>query len=158
MAKKAKTDTKGELESLTKTLLDLVGIDAQVNVEKIKDPEESLHLTIDAKDESGLLIGSHGTTLSALESFLAISLKQKTGEWVRVVLDIGDWRKNHEEYLTNLAEAAAHRARATSEPQHLYNLSPSQRRIIHVYLQGEKDITTESEGEGENRYLVVKKA
>jgi spoIIIJ-associated protein len=38
----------------------------------------------------------------------------------------------------------------------LYNLSPSQRRIVHMALADEEGIETTSEGEGAGRYLVVK--
>jgi len=60
--------------------------------------------------------------------------------------------------LKNLAEQTAQRAIETSEPQNLYNLNPSQRRVIHMYLSENDDIVTESEGEGYERYLVIKKA
>jgi spoIIIJ-associated protein len=87
-----------------------------------------------------------------------MALKQQTGEWVRIVVDIGDWRQKHESHLASLAQAAAERAKATGEPQPLYNLTPSQRRVVHLALVGRDDVATESQGEGASRYLVVKPA
>lgn len=157
MTKNAPTATA--VKKLAQELLNLLNLSATVTVHKVKneDPSEpAFHLEIDSPEESGLLIGSHGTTLNALQSFLALALKQQTGHWARITLDVGQWRARHEQYLSDLALQAAERARHTGEPQPLYNLKPAQRRIVHLALSHEKDISTESFGEGENRYLVVK--
>lgn len=148
-----------DVKSLLEELMKLIGIEAQVNVnieEKKSDEEQTtVYATVDAKEEAGLLIGGRGATLHAIQAFVAMAMKQKHGEWVRVVVDIGDWRQKHEEYLTSLANQAAERARQTGEAQYLYNLSPNQRRVIHLALSREGGIETQSEGEGENRYLKV---
>jgi spoIIIJ-associated protein len=82
--------------------------------------------------------------------------RQENGEWKRISVNVGDWREKQEEYLSEMAKVTAERAKQTGEPQNLYNLSPSQRRIIHIALSEDKEIETESVGEGEERYLVVK--
>lgn len=149
-----------ELKKITTELFSLLSIDASIEVteDTAEDAQKVYLVTIDAPREAGLLIGAHGSTLHAIQSFLAMALKQKTGEWVRVVVDIGDWRQKHEEHLTALAKQTAERAKATGEAQQLYNLTPSQRRIVHMALSQEEGITTESEGEGAARYLVVRPA
>ena len=81
--------------------------------------------------------------------------RQKLEGWVRVLVNVGDWRQKQEEQLTALATSAAERARETKEAQLLYNLNPSQRRVVHMALGNEKDLTTESQGEGKDRHLVV---
>lgn len=145
------------LKSLAEELLSKVGIEGSVNVSEDQSAGEKTYLvTVDSPKEAGLLIGSHGSTLQAIQSFLALATKQSTGEWVRVVVDIGDWRQKHEEHLESLAKQTAERAKATGAAQHLYNLSPSQRRVVHMALAKESGIETQSEGEGEARYLVVK--
>lgn len=151
--------TASSVKKLATQLLDLLGLSCSLDVKKIKSDDSSepaFHLEIDSPEESGLLIGSHGATLNAIQSFLALALKQQTGSWARITLDVGQWRVRHEQYLAELALQAADRARHTGEPQPLYNLKPAQRRIVHLALSHEKDISTESFGEGENRYLVVK--
>lgn len=150
-----------EVIKLVERLLSLIGIDGKVEatLEEEKGEEgiqKTLNISVDAQEEAGLLIGSRGATLHSIQSFLAMALKQKTGEWVRIVLDVGDWRQKHEDYLEGLAVQAAERVRVTGEPQYLYNLTPSQRRVIHMALGKEEGISTESEGEGDERYLVVR--
>lgn len=152
----AKTIEK-QVHELASSLFELLGINATFELTTASDDTgDIVTIEITADTEAGLLIGNHGSTLHAIESFLSLALRQQTGEWVRIVADIGQWRQKHEEYLTGLAEQAAHRAKETGEPQHLYNLTPAQRRVIHTALSALDGISTESLGEGDDRYLVIK--
>jgi spoIIIJ-associated protein len=146
-----------DIKNIADELFSLLGIEAEIDVEKEdQEGQEVFMVEVKAPSEAGLLIGAHGSTLHAIQSFLAMAVKQKTGDWVRVVVDIGDWRQKHEEHLSSLAKATAERAKSTGEAQQLYNLTPAQRRIVHMALSKEEGIVTESEGEGASRYLVVK--
>jgi spoIIIJ-associated protein len=117
---------------------------------------ESFVVNIDAGDETGLLIGKKGETLLSVQTILGFLLKQKVGEWNRILVNVGDYREKEEGYLKDLAASTAQRAKETGEPQNLYNLKAWQRRVIHMVLAEDKEISTESEGEGEDRYLVIK--
>ncbi len=157
-----------QVKEITNELLNLIGIEAEVVVREeglstqsgegedlSAQAEKAVNVIISA-DESGLLIGSHGSTLQAIQSFLALALRQQEGSWVRVIVDIGDWREKQKENLVSLGKQAAQRAKQTGEPQYLYNLTPAQRREIHVSLKEDNEIETESEGEGADRYLIIK--
>lgn len=126
---------------------------AEVSYDK---ENEAFNVNVDAGDETGLLIGKKGETLLGIQTILGFLLKQKTGEWSRVLMNVGDYREKEESYLKDLAATTAQRAKDTGEPQNLYNLKSWQRRIVHMALSEDKDIMTESEGEGEERYLIVK--
>jgi len=84
-------------------------------------------------------------------------VKRKLGEWVRLILNVGDWREREEIHLKELASQTAARAKETQEPQALYNLTPAQRRVIHLFLSADPEIETESQGEGKERFLTVRK-
>src|SRR3990167_9506449 len=116
----AKKNLKKITEELVNELLIKLVVDAkaEVLVEETKEEKTAL-IKINSTEDIGLLIGKHGDTLASLEKFVAISLKQATGEWVRVSLEIGDWKEKQVERLRELAEQAASRAVATGEPQHL---------------------------------------
>ncbi len=156
----AKKETNQKIiKDLLENLLDLLSIQCEFEIEKIDSDsdEESYSVKIETKNQDeGLLIGTHGANLQALESFMNLAVRQQKGEWVRVNLEIGDWRKKQKDSLVSLGEQAAKRAKETGEPQFLYNLTPQQRREIHVSLKENDEIETYSEGEGENRYLVIK--
>ena len=143
------------LKELAGELLSLMETKATAEISYDKANECYL-VNISGADETGLLIGKKGETLLSLQTILGILLKQKTGEWERVTVNVGDYLEKEEEYLKNLAESAAARAKETGEPQSLYNLKPNQRRIVHLSLSEDKNITTESLGEGEERYLIIK--
>jgi spoIIIJ-associated protein len=81
--------------------------------------------------------------------------KQETGEWEKVVVNVGDYRQKEEEYLEGLATTTSQRAVETGTPQNLYNLKAWQRRVIHMALAENKDVVTTSEGEGEDRFLII---
>ncbi|MEJ2347654.1 MAG: KH domain-containing protein [Patescibacteria group bacterium] len=158
-AEKSKTTISKKSITLAQKLIDqmlsLMGTKAKAIAQEDKE-NEAIRIDIDAGEETGLLIGKHGETLDAMQLLLGMMMRQKQEDWVRIILNVGDWREKQEEHLKDLAFQAADRARETGEPQNLFNLSSSQRRIIHLALGSEKDIETESAGEGKERYLIVK--
>lgn len=144
---------KEEIKKVAEELLSLLGVEATVSVDKA---DESYSVGIDPKGEAGLLIGKQGETLHAIEMFLAMAMKSAKDEWIRIVVNIGDYREKQEDYLNGLAEQSALKAIETGEPQYLYNLTPTQRRAIHMHLSENSEVETLSEGEGRERFLVVK--
>ena len=66
-----------------------------------------------------------------------------------------DWREKESARLQDMADSVAERAVQSGEEQPVYNLTPAQRREIHLKLAERDDVTTESKGEGRERYLVV---
>lgn len=143
------------LKELTDELLSMMSTHttAEIAVDKTN---ECYTVNINGGDETGLLIGKKGETLLSIQTILGVLLKGKTGEWERITVNVGDYLEKEEEYLKNLAVSAASRAKETGEPQSLYNLKSNQRRIIHMVLAEDGGVVTESVGEGEERYLVVK--
>ena len=144
-----------DLKKLAADLLRLMSVEAGLEVSFDKDQDAFL-VNIDAGEATGLLIGRKGETLASLQTILGVMLKQNVGEWKRVIINVGDYREKEEDYLKNLAVSAAGRAKETGEPQSLYNLKAWQRRVIHMFLSDDPGIMTESVGEGEERYLVIK--
>jgi spoIIIJ-associated protein len=142
-------------EKMANDLLSLMGTKAQVKASEDKK-NEAVRIDIETEEETGLLIGRHGETIEAIQSVLGMMLKKKTGDWMRIVVDVGGWREKQEERLRDLATQTAERAKETGEGQPLYNLSPAQRRIIHITLADNPDIETESAGEDEERYLIIR--
>ena len=145
------TDT---LKNTAEKLLSLMSVSAKIEVTYDKK-DEVFVVDIDAGETTGLLIGKRGETLLSIQNILGVLYKQETGEWAKIVVNVGDYRQKEEEYLKSLAENTAQRAVETGNPQNLYNLKAWQRRVIHMFLTDNKDVATTSEGEGEDRYLIV---
>jgi len=155
------TKTEKEKESavklvkeLVEQLLTLMGSRAKPAVKEDKE-NDALVVDIQTEEEAGLLIGNRGRTLSHIQTVLGMMVRQKTGSWKRIIVNVADWREREERRLNELALQTAERVKVTGEPQPLYNLTPSQRRVIHLALAGNSEIQTESHGEGGERYLLV---
>lgn len=141
-----------DIEKKANKLIELLGSKAKV---KVEENEDSFFVNLEADKETGLLIGRHGETINSIQAILSLSLRETLGE-KKVFVNVGDWREKQEEKLSEMAEQIYQRVVDTKEAQPIYNLSSSQRRIIHMTLSEKKDVETESTGEGENRYLLVK--
>ncbi len=114
-----------------------------------------IDLDIELK-EPQILIGSEGQTLFELQRLLRIILNKKLGKFFYLKLDINNYKKKKIEYLKNLAKDIADEVSLTKEKKILSPMPAYQRRIIHMELAQRQDIITESRGDGENRYIVVK--
>ena len=147
-------DNQKIIEGNIEKLLSLMGVSAKTNV-SFDETGKTFVVDIEAGDSTGLLIGKRGETLLSIQTILSVLYKQETGEWGKIVVNVGDYRQKEEEYLNNLATSAAQRAIETGTPQNLYNLKPWQRRVIHLSLSEDKSVETISEGEGEDRHLVI---
>lgn len=137
----------------TETLLKKAGIDATVEV---KEADDGFNVHVDAA-ENALLIGKHGNTLSSLELVLSLIVAKKTGEFQRIILEVGGYREAREDYLIDLAERLREEVIATGSEKQVRGLKPWERRIIHMHLGENPDVATESEGEERDRILVIKK-
>src|SRR3989344_6706048 len=142
---------KDKTQEAASKLLELIGIESSVDVEETDD---SINVTVNTED-TGLLIGRHGETISALELVLNQIVNREQTEWKRVVVDTGGYKQKQEEKLRELALNTAQKVKETGTPYSLYDLTSSQRSIIHTILSEDLEIITESEGEGRERKLVV---
>lgn len=150
-----KKNTQKIIKDTAAELLEKVGLKfGSIDVEENKDLQ-SFRLTINV-EQPGLLIGRRGETLDSFQSILTLILRNKTGDWLKVVVDVEGWRQKQEEHLRILAQQTAQKVIETGQEQALYNLSPYQRRVVHMELADNKQVKTESFGEGRERYLVVK--
>lgn len=143
-----------KIKKIAEELLNLAGVSSQIDIIDLGD--KTYQININAEDETGLLIGFRGENINAIQTVVSLILKGQTGEWYRIIVNVGDYREKQEDKLKDLAAQAADRAVETKEPQPIYNLNASQRRIVHMFLSDRKDIVTESEGVEPERYLVVK--
>jgi spoIIIJ-associated protein len=143
-----------EIKDLTEKLLDLAGVSAEIEVVDLG--ESTYEVNLSTEDETGLLIGFRGENINAIQTVLGIMLKGQTGEWYRLVVNVGDYREKQEEKLKELATQSADRAIETKEPQPIYNLTAGQRRTVHMHLANRNDVMTESSGIEPERYLVIK--
>ena len=141
---------KKYLEGILKAL----GIGYQIEARSING-EEQIYYMIDSYENS-LLIGVKGKTLEALQILLRNLISTYSKDHVITSLDVDGYKSNRARQLEILATKTAKEVVKTKVAVKLQPMNSYERRIIHEKLSDWRDVYTESEGEGENRAIVVK--
>jgi spoIIIJ-associated protein len=141
-----------EIEKLVEKFFALLEIEGTFVLE---EQDDILEVAMDTKD-TGIVIGYHGEVLESLQLILSLAIAKKLGRFVRVSIEVDSYKKNRTEYLHNLAQQVKEKALTENKEQVLSSLKSWERRIIHLYLQSDEQVTSESEGEGKDRVLVIK--
>jgi spoIIIJ-associated protein len=132
-------------------ILDRMGIEAEVSA---FDDGERIFLDAHGA-ESGLIIGKKGATLDALQYVVNRIISKKPNDGPGVVVDAEGYRGRREDSLVDLANRLADKAIKTGRPVPVEPMNPHDRRIVHVTLKEHPGVTTESDGEGLFRRVVI---
>ncbi len=100
-------------------------------------------------------IGKRGTTLRSIQFLFNLMLTKQLGEHDLVVVDIGGYRQRREELLTGMARRLADLVRENGKAITLEAMPPHERRIIHLTLAEDDDVSTHSTGTGDERRVVI---
>ena len=139
------------LEALDKLTMPIVGETEKL----IEISEERVRAQINSAENSGLLIGRDGQTLSALQYLVSCIASRRLNASIRVQIDAGDYRERQEEKLRELALNLAEKVKSGLRPQSTRPLSAYHRRIIHVTLRDDPDVQTHSKGEGGLKRVII---
>ena len=146
-AEEAAAKGKAFLQEVLKNM----GID--VVIEKmIKSDKILLHLH---GKNLGILIGKHGQTLDALQYLTNLTTNQGENARYFIMLDVENYRHRREETLKQLAHRLANRVKQNGESVTLEPMNGYERKIIHVALQNDSEVRTESEGKDPYRHVVI---
>jgi len=107
-------------------------------------------------NNSGMVIGYHGEILESLQLILSLIIAKKIGRFVRISLEVDNYKKNRTEWLKNLTLQAKERALLENQEIPLSGLKSWERRVVHLMLQEDNEVMSESTGEGRDRVLVIK--
>lgn len=152
MDQKLKAKELKGVEEVIKKLFSLLEIEGTF---QLASNEETLDILIET-DDTGIVIGYHGEVLESLQLILSLIIAKKLGRFVRISIEIDGYKKNRTEYLEKLAEQMKEKVLAEDREQVLMNLKSWERRVIHMYLQNDDKVVSESSGEGKERVLIIK--
>jgi spoIIIJ-associated protein len=113
-----------------------------------------IYLSVTAPDASQLRVLSKPETVAALQELTRIAVQTRTGEFSRLILDIGGSRDARAEELRALVQTAIERIEAGAATAALPPMSSYERKIVHD-LVAEQGYASESEGEGRDRHTVI---
>ena len=140
------------VEALIEKLFSLLEIDGTFVVD---EHDGVLEVVMETKD-TGMIIGYHGEILDSLQLVVSLAVAKKLGRFVRISIDVDGYKKNRGDYLEQLAIQIKDKALAENKEQVLLSLKSWERRIIHLFLQNDEQVVSESSGEGKDRVLIVR--
>jgi spoIIIJ-associated protein len=139
-------------------LLQRMGIDAEVKAwwGNIVPPGRIRPLHVDVRgDDLSILIGRRGETLSALQYITRLIVGKELKRPVSVVIDVEGYRARREQQLRRLARRMARQTLETGRTTSLEPMPANERRIIHIELRDDPNVTTQSVGEGDRRKVTI---
>ena len=150
-------EVRQQLEEVTSEVLGrLIGnMQVQVDAYVLDDLRDgSLVFEIEGED-AGLLIGRRGDTLRDLQSIVRLLVGRRLQRRPNIIIDVEQYQDRRRNRLQDLAERAARHATRAGE-ERMEPMSSDERRLIHLALAEHPNVVTESEGEGDERHVVVK--
>ncbi len=148
-------------KEIVRELLEQMGIEAEVvavdNPSTMAlDSDDPPTIFIDVLGQDlGMLIGRRGDHLSQLQYLVNLIANRRLDTWTRVVMDVEGYRTRREESLVGLAERIGRQVSRSGRPIVLEPMPPNERRIVHLTLRANPDVSTESTGEGNLRRVTV---
>ena len=140
-----------KIQDFLQNVLNKMGLDCTVELSEVDD---AIALNIVGEDASHA-IGYRGETLDALQYLCSLLLNGKHEGFKRVNLDAEGYRAKREKALQKLARNLESKVRRTGREHKLEPMNPYERRVIHTTLQGSQYVTTQSEGQGAARHVVI---
>ncbi|MCY4036037.1 MAG: Jag N-terminal domain-containing protein [bacterium] len=136
-------------------LLDAFELDAEVSAERVDD--ETVEMRVENVQGVGLLIGSKGNTLRAVED-LSRMLVQRSSDGNcegRIRVDIGGYRERRRAALEVFSEKIASEVRESGEEQPLEPMNAADRKVVHDVVSAMEGVSTVSEGQEPRRWVLI---
>lgn len=135
-----------------KSMFKNMNIEAVIEAKRID--ERHVLFSVESKDNP-ILIGKSGKTLDAIQTILKNYINLYIEDYHIILLDIGGYREQRKKQLEILATKTAMEVIKSKTPTRLGKMNSYERRIIHTKLSDWRDVSTKSEGEEPNRYVVI---
>ena len=137
------------------TLIRHMDVDVDLTISSMHDEDLGGPVFDLEGEDAGLLIGRRGETLKTLQFIVRYMVSRRLDERVNLTIDVEGYQERRHSALRNMARRVANRVSDTGRAIALEPMPPADRRIVHVFLSDHPEVTTESEGEGMDRQVVV---
>ncbi|MGD8193646.1 protein jag [Herbiconiux sp. P18] len=132
-------------------LLDICDLDGDIDIEVT---DGRAYISVNASGDSNLRILSSPDTVAALQELTRLAVQTKSGEFSRLILDVGGSRERRQRELETLVDSAIARIESGEAAAHLEPMSSYERKLVHDIV-ADRGFTSESEGEGRDRHTVI---
>ena len=149
---KAKTDCEAYVKDVTQKLLE-----REVDVKAEIFEESTVFITLNSGDHDidGVIIGHRGETLDSIQYLASLVANKGHDDYVRVTLDVANYRDKRQATLTALAHRNAKNALRTGRKVTLEPMNPYERHIIHTAVQDIEGVSSHSVGSNIDRRVVI---
>lgn len=148
-----KDDVVKYSKEFIKEIAKYMGINVNIEAKK-RDHFIQLNLF---SENSSILIGKGGKTIDAMQTLIKSSILNQTGFRVNVMIDVEDYKEKVNKHLEFDVKKIAREVKRTGIEAKLDPMNSYERRIVHNAINEIKGISTLSEGEEPNRYIVIRK-
>ena len=147
-----KEDVVEYIKNYLKEVTSIMGLSCQFEVQKREN-----HIKVNIiSDNSSILIGKNGRTLSSLQELLKQSINSKLNTKINIILDANDYKEKRQRNIERLAIRLAKEVRKTKVEVKMDSMNSFERRLVHNALTNFKGVATVSEGEEPNRCVIIK--
>ena len=150
-------ELEGLAYDLLSEMLQNLGIEAEIELSWLDDPEDSdppLNLNV-VGDDLGILIGRNGETLASIQYLIRLMINQELRRWKNIIIDIDGYKQRRAEQLSQLAHRLADQVVASGRPVSLEPMPASERRLVHMALRNYEHVYTASTGEDNRRKVQI---
>lgn len=153
----ATDEPRDKAKGVLAEIISKMGIEAEIVVH---DEDDRFRLEIQCEDPERV-VGRRGQVLDALQHlvgkivFRGRSLGEGGAPKKPIVVDADGYRERHAERLRGIAERSAEKVIETKLPMAMDPMTPHDRRIMHMALADNPGVETRSEGEGEDRHMLI---
>ncbi len=141
------SELKDILENIVKHIID----DASVDVKR-DNGDTVLNIT---GDGSGIFIGKRGQTLEAFQYLINKIRLSRYKHAPHITVDSEAYRSRHVDSLVSLANRLSEKAKKRRGPVTTNPLNAGDRRIIHMTLKKDSELTTWSKGDGSMKKVII---
>ena len=131
--------------------------DLDITASVLTEDAENITIAFEGPD-ARFLVGRHGQALDALQHLASFVVRGRSGQRFRITFEADGYRARREATLRKLAQDLADEVKSTGQEAVLDPLSPLERRIVHTTLAEDPGVTTYSEGEEPDRYIIISPA
>ncbi|MCI5732631.1 MAG: KH domain-containing protein [Tenericutes bacterium] len=147
-----KEDVVEYAKNYLKNVLDLMGINAELEVQK-RDNYIKINMF---SDNNAILIGKNGRTMSSMQQLLRQTIKNKLNIKINIILDVEEYKIKQQKNIERLAVKLAKDVIRTNIEVKMDSMNSYERRLVHSRLADFDGVKTESTGEEPNRCVVIK--
>jgi spoIIIJ-associated protein len=140
-----------DIASFVQNVVTAMGLQLTATVE---ETPEATRINLEGED-GGVLIRRGGEGLQALQHVVATTFRKQLADDNRIVIDCNGFRRDKDAELKQMALFMAEKARSSGAPQEMGPLNPYERRIVHLAIAEDSNVTSESIGDAFMKTVII---